>query len=92
VKVPVPDFYGDPRFTTPVTSGADLRSERIRAGVRAFDVADVMDRSPAFITKVEGRDEVDETTVRRYRRAIQAIVKQRLAARRELIKELVAAR
>lgn len=57
--------------------------------MRAIDVAAVLDRDPAAITRLEGRSTVDGVTARRFRRAVHALAKQRDAARRQLIQELV---
>lgn len=74
--------------------GVQLRAEREAAGVRAKDVAAVWRQDPAMVTRIEQREDVDALTVKRYRRAVEALVEQRRTAARRLIRQLeeVAAR
>lgn len=73
-----------------MVTGAQLRAARELAGVRASDVAAVWDVDPAILSRLEQQTVVDQATVRRYRRAVGTLAKQRRAARRELIRELTA--
>jgi len=77
-----------------MTTGALLRAEREAVGVRAKDVAAVWQVDPAIITRIEQREVVVALTVKRHRRAVEALVEQRRTAARQLIRQLeeVAAR
>lgn len=69
-------------------TGADLRAEREAAGVRAVQVAGIMQKDPAAIARLEDSPVVDVRTARNYRRAIAVAVGVKRDARRDLIREL----
>lgn len=73
-----------------VTTGAELRAERIAAEVQGAAVAAFFGKDPAYVTRLEQREEVDDLTVRRYRRAVAAGRMVRTAVRRQLLRELAA--
>lgn len=74
---------------TGMVSGADLKAERLEAGVRAQALAILLDRDPADVTRLEQAAEVDDRVVRRYRRGLSALRAQRATVRRELVRELL---
>lgn len=73
-----------------MTTGAELKAERLALGIRAFDLAGAMDRDPAVVTNTEQSGEVPEERARTYRRALRALARQREGARRDLLRELAA--
>ncbi len=71
-----------------MVSGARLRVEREALGIKAIDIAAVWDRDEAIISRIEAATSVPPEKARAYRRAITALAKQRVAAKRDLIREL----
>ena len=69
-------------------TGRELRAERLAVNVPAQDVAAVLNRHPAQITRLEQRDAVEAPTVRRYREAIVTVLQAREAARIAALAEL----